>query len=76
MTAPHEKAALRAVKSVQELNGPELESRVRAEVGDPLLAMFALMAKHGAPTDDERATAQKVQLMVLAYLSRAEVDRG
>ena len=76
MTAPHEKAALRAVKSVQELNGPELESRVRAEVGDPLLAMFALMAKHGAPTDDERATPQKVQLMVLAYLSRAEVDRG
>ncbi len=76
MTAPHEKAALRAVKSVQELNGPELEARVRAEVGDPLLAMFALMAKHGAPTDDERATAQKVQLMVLAYLSRAEVDRG
>ena len=38
--------------------------------------MFALMAKHAAPADDERATAQKVQLMVLGYLARGEIDRS
>jgi len=76
MSAPTEQAALKAVKLVQSLNGPELEARVRSEVGDPLLAMFALLAKHGAPSDDERATAQKVQLMVLGYLARGEIDRS
>ncbi|MFO0728878.1 MAG: hypothetical protein U1E65_34180 [Myxococcota bacterium] len=74
MTAPDEQAALAAVKRVQALNGPSLEARVRAEVGDPLIAMFALMAKHGAPGDDERQTAQKVQLMVLSYLARGEIE--
>lgn len=75
MPAPDEAAALAAVKAVQSLAGPDFEKRVRAEVGDPLLAMFSLLAKSVAPSDDDRAIAQKVQLMLLSYLVREELAK-
>lgn len=74
MPAPDEAAALAAVKTVQALSGPEMEKRVRAEIGDPLLAMFSLLAKSTASEgDSERSIAQKVQLMIMAYLIRDEL---
>lgn len=74
MSAPDEAAALAAVKTVQALSGPEMEKRVRATIGDPLLAMFSLLAKSTASEgDSERMIAQKVQLMIMAYLIREEL---
>lgn len=74
MLPPDEKTALAAAKKVQVLNGPELERRVRLEVGDPLLAIFALLAKSIEPTADDPAIARRVHGMVLAYLVRGELD--
>jgi hypothetical protein len=75
MPAPNEAAALAAVKVVQALSGPDLEKRVRAEIGDPLLAMFSLLAKNVNPDADDRAIARQVQLMILAYLVREELAK-
>jgi hypothetical protein len=76
MPAPDEASALAAVKAVQSLSGPDFEKRVRTEVGDPLLAMFSLLAKNVAPSDDDRAIAEKVQLMLLSYLVREELGKA
>jgi hypothetical protein len=76
MAPPDEKTALAAVKSVQVLDGATLEKRVREEVGDPLLAMFSLLAKNLSPKDDDPAIAKKVHVMVLAYLIRGELESG
>jgi hypothetical protein len=74
MAAPDEATALAAVRKVQNLSGRDIETRVRAEVGDPLIAMFALLAKSVAPSDNDSETAKKVHLMVLAYLVREELN--
>jgi hypothetical protein len=74
MAAPDEARALAAVRKVQSLSGWEIEKRVRAAVGDPLMAMFALLAKSVAPSDDDHEIAKKVHLMVLAYLVREELN--
>ena len=76
MAAPNEATALEAVKLVQSLTGAELEKRVRAEIGDPLLAMFALLAKSVSNTDDDREIAKKVQLMIIAYLVHEELGKA
>ena len=74
MPAPDEATALAAVKRVQSMSGPELEKRVRAEIGDPLLAMFSLLAKSIAPAASDQDIAQRVQLMILAYLVREDLS--
>jgi hypothetical protein len=76
MLPPDEQAGLAAVKKIQSLSGPDLEKRVRAEVGDPMLAFFSLLAKSAAPEDDDHAVAKKVHLMILAYLVRGELHGG
>jgi hypothetical protein len=77
MLPPDEAKGLEVVKKIQSLSGPDLEKRVRAEVGDPLLAMFSLLAKStAAPGDDDHAIARKVHLMVLAYLIRGELTKA
>jgi hypothetical protein len=76
MFPPDEAKGLEVVKKIQSLNGPDLEKRVRAEVGDPMLAFFSLLAKStAAPGDDDQAIAKKVHLMVLAYLIRGELHQ-
>jgi hypothetical protein len=70
MVPPDEQSALAAAKKVQVLNGPALEKRVREEVGDPMLAIFALLAKNIEPQADDAAIARRVQGIVLAYLIR------
>jgi hypothetical protein len=76
MFPPDEAKGLEVVKKIQSLNGPDLEKRVRAEVGDPMLAFFSLLAKStAAPGDDDHAIAKKVHLMVLAYLIRGELHQ-
>jgi hypothetical protein len=74
MLPPDEKTALEAVKRVQSLSGPELEKRVHAEIGDPMLAMFVLLAKNLSPEDDDQAIGKKVHTMILAYLIRGELS--
>jgi hypothetical protein len=74
MLPPDEQTGLAAVKTVQSLSGPELEKRVRAEVGDPMLAFFSLLAKSVAPEEDDHAIAKRVHLMILAYLIRGELQ--
>jgi hypothetical protein len=76
MPAPDEAHALAAVKRVQSLSGPDLEKRVRAEIGDPLLAMFSLLAKNVAPTASDQDIAQRVHLMILAYLVREDLSKA
>ena len=73
MSPPDEATALAAVQKVQRLNGFELEKCVRAEIGDPLLAMFSLLAQSIGPRDDQEVT-RIVHAMVLAYLIRGELD--
>ena len=73
MLPPDEPTGLAVVQKIQSLNGPQLEQRVRAEVGDPMLAFFALLAKSTSPQDDDAQIARKVHLMVLAYLIRGEL---
>ena len=76
MFPPDEATGLEVVKKIQSLNGPDLEKRVRAEVGDPMLAFFSLLAKSTAgPGDDDHTIAKKVHLMVLAYLIRGELHQ-
>jgi hypothetical protein len=75
MAAPDEKTALEAVKKIQSMSGADIEKAVRAQLGDPLLAMFALLAQNVSPGDDERETAKKVQLMIIAYLVHDELNR-
>lgn len=74
MSAPDEAAALAVVRKVQSLGGSELEKRVRTEVGDPMLALFSLLAKSIGPPNDDQEVARKVHAMILAYLIRGELD--
>jgi hypothetical protein len=76
MLPPDEKTALEAMKRVQGMSAHEIAKRMKDEVGDPMLAMFQLMAQtltpDGAPNE---LTNRVVHLMVLAYTVRGEVGR-
>ena len=74
MFPPDEQTGLAAVQKIQALSGPDLEKRVRAEIGDPMLAFFALLAKSTSPGEDDHAIAKKVHLMILSYLIRGELQ--
>lgn len=75
MPAPTEPQALEALKVVQNLSGPNLQSRITDEIGTPMLGVLDSLAKAVFPkasTDDHHRT---VHLMVLAYLMRAEAAK-
>jgi hypothetical protein len=65
----------RAAARLQGLRGNELEVLQRDQVGDPLLAGFAVLARKVFPDDAEAATVRRVRLMVASYLLRGDVER-
>lgn len=70
---PDEKRALAAVQRVQALEADELDRRITEEIGNPLLGMFGALAKSISDDESARATAERVHLMVLAFLIRGEL---
>jgi hypothetical protein len=76
VTAPNEASALRALKIVQSLSGAELDARIDAEVGPSMIGVFKALAMAMAPEGREDLIAQKVHLMVLAYLTRLSPFRA
>jgi hypothetical protein len=60
--------------AVERLSGAEIDRRISAEIGDAALAAFAGMVRARHPGDGDPAVAQKVHLMVLAYLMRGELE--
>jgi hypothetical protein len=68
-TPPAEALAKTAVEKVGALDGAALDQRIKAEIGDAVLAFFAAFSKKVMGKHDDR----NVQLMVLAYLLRGDL---
>ena len=71
---PAEAAARKVIDQVAALDGPTLDQRITDEVGDAVLAFFSAFATKAMPGLDPDARAKTVQLMVLAYLARRELQ--
>lgn len=74
MSPPDAKRAIAAMQTVQNLSGDELDLRISREAGDHVLAAFSATARALAPDDPPHETARKVQLLLMGYLIRGELD--
>lgn len=72
MPAPSEEKTLAAFQKVQRLGGQDLDARITAEIGNPMLGVFRTLARAVVP---EHEVAKVVHCMTLAYLMRHEVEQ-
>ena len=60
--------ALAALKRVQALTPEEFERALNEDVGHAMVALFNALTRAMHPNDDDDAIAQKLHLMMLAWL--------
>jgi len=70
-----EEAALKALKTVQELSPKALDELITRDVGNPMLGVFASLARAANPKADGDVIARQVHLMVMAWLMRREAQQ-
>lgn len=68
MTALNEDQAIAALQRVQGLNPEQFQAALERDLGQPMLAVFHALARAMHPADSDDAIAQKIHLMMLAYL--------
>jgi hypothetical protein len=73
---PSEAAAKKAIDLVSSLDGAALDQRITDEIGDAVLAFFSAFSGKVIPGIDPDSRAKTVQLMVLAYLARRELQEA
>lgn len=75
MPAPTEEKVLQAMRTVQRLNGKDLDLQITDQVGNPMLGAFKALATALVGNQDNARLNQTVHLMVLAYLMNEEVRK-
>ena len=71
---PTKEQVLEAIKKVQGLSAAQIDSAITEKVGDPLMAGFQFVARDLlGDKPSEALQAQRVQLMVYAYLMCIEL---
>jgi hypothetical protein len=74
MAAPTVEATRKAGAAVQTLSVPEINRRQSAEIGDPLMAFFAILARKLFPAEAESAIVGRVRMMMASWFLRGEID--
>jgi predicted NAD/FAD-dependent oxidoreductase len=72
MSPPTEPQALHVLRHVQGLNAEQFRHALSHAVGEPMMQVFVALAQSMHPDDGEDARAQKVHLMMLAWLMARE----
>lgn len=75
MAAPNVEATRKAAGTIQTLSVPEINRRQSAEIGDPLLAFFAILARKLFPAEAESAIVGRVRMMMASWFLRGEIER-
>ncbi len=74
MATPSAEATRKAAAAIQALAVTDINRRQSSEMGDPLVALFTVLARKVFPQDTESTTVTRVRLMMASWLLRGELE--
>jgi hypothetical protein len=74
MSTPNLEQTRAAATHVMDMQDADFNRRKSAEAGDPLIAMFSILARKLYPTDSATVAGSRVEVMLAAYFLRGDLD--
>jgi hypothetical protein len=74
--APTEAEALARLRRVQGLSANDFDAALRGRLGTPMAGVFAALIRSLRPEDSDDAVAEKLHLMMLAWLMATDGGEG
>jgi hypothetical protein len=73
MALPDEHEVKKALDALMSLSRSAFDARVKNEIGDPLLAFFAVLARRFFPEEGDTNIDRKVNLLMIGYFLREDL---